>query len=140
MSDEYKMLDVENNVKVAVKKLREAYWSNDTERYAQQFVEAEEIIISSICHLGYTVVKEDNEEEKRPHGEWIKHIDDLFPVESTEECSVCHEEQRITGNDDNFCPNCGSDNRPRKQGCCFASEECAKNPCEDCGLREGEAE
>lgn len=65
MSDEYKMLDVENNVKVAVNKLREAYWSNDTERYAQQFVEAKEIIISSICHLGYTVVKE----EARPHGE-----------------------------------------------------------------------
>lgn len=45
---------------------------------------------------------------KRPQGEWIRHIDDLFPEESTEECSVCHEEQRITGNDDNFCPNCGA--------------------------------
>lgn len=40
-------------------------------------------------------------------GEWIMHIDDLFPEESTEECSGCHEEQRITGNDDNFCPACG---------------------------------
>ena len=46
--------------------------------------------------------------EQRQHGEWIRHIDDLFPEESTEECSVCHEEQRITGNDDNFCPNCGA--------------------------------
>lgn len=50
-------------------------------------------------------------EEKRQHGEWIRHVDDLFPEESTEECSVCHEEQRITGNDDNFCPNCGADMR-----------------------------
>ena len=49
--------------------------------------------------------------DERPHGEWIRHIDDLFPEESTEECSVCHEEQRITGNDDNFCPNCGADMR-----------------------------
>ena len=50
-------------------------------------------------------------EEGRQHGEWIRHIDDLYPEESTEECSVCHEEQRITGNDDNFCPNCGADMR-----------------------------
>ena len=50
-------------------------------------------------------------EQKRPHGKWIRHVDDLFPEESTEECSVCHEEQRITGNDDNFCPNCGADMR-----------------------------
>ena len=49
--------------------------------------------------------------DERPHGEWIRHVDDLFPEESTEECSVCHEEQRITGNDDNFCPNCGADMR-----------------------------
>lgn len=41
-------------------------------------------------------------------GEWIMHIDDLFPCESTQECSVCHAEQLINGNDDNFCPNCGA--------------------------------
>ena len=45
------------------------------------------------------------------HGEWIMHIDDLFPCESTQECSVCHAEQLINGNDDNFCPNCGADMR-----------------------------
>lgn len=44
----------------------------------------------------------------RPKGEWIMHIDDLFPCESTQECSVCHAEQLINGNDDNFCPNCGA--------------------------------
>ena len=57
-------------------------------------------------HLeGYT--KAINEE--RPQGEWIKHIDNLFPEESTEECPFCHEEQFIRlGNDDNFCPNCGA--------------------------------
>lgn len=50
-------------------------------------------------------------EEERPHGEWIKHIDNLYPEDSTEECPFCHEEQRLVGNDDNFCPNCGADMR-----------------------------
>lgn len=58
MSDKYIPMDIDNNVRVAVKKLREAYWSNDTERYAKQFVEAKEIIISSICHHGFTVMRE----------------------------------------------------------------------------------
>ena len=50
---------------------------------------------------------------ERKRGEWIMHIDDLFPCESTQECSVCHAEQLINGNDDNFCPNCGADMRPK---------------------------
>lgn len=37
-----------------------------------------------------------------------------------------------------FCPNCGSDNRPKIHGCCFVDETCKNNPCKDCGLREGE--
>lgn len=45
---------------------------------------------------------------KPKQGEWIVHFDDLFPEESTEECSVCHAEQIITGNDNNFCPHCGA--------------------------------
>ena len=44
-------------------------------------------------------------------GEWIIHFDDLFPAESMQECSICHAEQIINGNDDNFCPNCGADMR-----------------------------
>lgn len=46
---------------------------------------------------------------ERKKGKWIKHIDDLFPAESTLECNVCHHEQPLTI-DDNFCPNCGSYN------------------------------
>lgn len=45
--------------------------------------------------------------EERKEGHWIKHIDDLFPADSTIECSVCHEEQYTTI-DDNYCPNCGA--------------------------------
>ena len=44
----------------------------------------------------------------RPQGEWIIHFDDIWPEESTQECSVCHEHQLINGNDDYFCPNCGA--------------------------------
>ena len=42
------------------------------------------------------------------HGEWIMHIDDLFPEESTQECSNCHEHETIKICNDNFCPNCGA--------------------------------
>ena len=42
------------------------------------------------------------------HGHWINHYDDLFPMESTQECSVCHAEQMLTMLDDNYCPNCGA--------------------------------
>ena len=43
----------------------------------------------------------------RPQGKWIKHFDDLFPEDSTIECSVCHEHQPM-GIDENYCPNCGA--------------------------------
>ena len=45
--------------------------------------------------------------EERKTGHWIMHIDDLFPGDSTQECSICHEEQN-TFIDDNYCPNCGA--------------------------------
>lgn len=42
------------------------------------------------------------------HGHWIYHLDDLFPNESTQECSYCHEEERLTLYNENYCPNCGA--------------------------------
>ena len=51
---------------------------------------------------------------ERKKGEWIFHIDDLFPEESTQECSVCHEEESIKIQNDNFCPNCGADMRGKR--------------------------
>ena len=42
------------------------------------------------------------------HGWWIKHPDDLFPAESMQECSVCHEQEFFTLLNENYCPNCGA--------------------------------
>lgn len=58
MNDDYKVGDADHNVKVAVKKIREAYLSNDCKKYARQFVEAQDIIIYAVCMDGYTVIKE----------------------------------------------------------------------------------
>lgn len=55
---EYKPMEIEHNVKAAVENLRKAYWSNETEKVAKHYTEAEDIIISAICHGGYTVCKE----------------------------------------------------------------------------------
>lgn len=42
------------------------------------------------------------------HGKWIYHVNDLFPAESTQECSLCHSHEYATIQNDNFCPNCGA--------------------------------
>ena len=42
------------------------------------------------------------------HGRWIYHPDDLFPAESTQECSCCHVEEYFTLYNENYCPNCGA--------------------------------
>lgn len=42
------------------------------------------------------------------HGKWIYKVDDLFPAESTQECSICHEEESCTLCNENYCPNCGA--------------------------------
>ena len=42
------------------------------------------------------------------HGRWIYHPDDLFPAESKQECSYCHEEEYVTLCNENYCPNCGA--------------------------------
>ena len=40
-------------------------------------------------------------------GRWIYHVSELFPADSTQECSVCHAEERLLY-EDKFCPNCGA--------------------------------
>lgn len=54
----YKPLESEYNIEIAVENLRMAYWSNEPEKVAKNFTKAEDIIISAICHGGYTLCKE----------------------------------------------------------------------------------
>lgn len=42
------------------------------------------------------------------HGHWIIHVDELFPADSTQECSVCHGEEWLGIKHENYCPNCGA--------------------------------
>ena len=56
--------------------------------------------------LGRTIKQEEETAERV--GEWIYHIDDLFPEESTQECSLCHKHEYIKLNNENYCPNCGA--------------------------------
>ena len=46
--------------------------------------------------------------KKNEHGYWIYHISDVFPADSTMECSVCHEHESVLLAHDNYCPNCGA--------------------------------
>lgn len=60
----YKPVEPDYNVQCAVENLKTAYWSNDPQKYAKVFTDAEDIIVSSICHYGYSVCKQ-------PQGDWI---------------------------------------------------------------------
>lgn len=60
----------------------------------------------SLCRLFHREVK-CLAVETRQVGRWIKHISDIYPADSTIECSVCHAEQALMC-DENFCPNCGA--------------------------------
>lgn len=62
----------------------------------------------------YNAIKELPSAQRK--GKWIMHIDDLFPVESTKECSKCHHEQSLII-DDNFCPNCGAEMKGEEDEC-----------------------
>jgi len=57
-----------------------------------------------------TIIEEAPTVDAEPvkHGHWISHDYDFAPAESTQECSVCHEEQPIYMVDNNYCPHCGA--------------------------------
>lgn len=100
----YKPLEPDYNVQCAVENLRAAYWSNEPKKVAKNFTEAEDIIISAICHHDYTICKQQQ-------GEWVEGFHDHF---ETLDCSLCgyvRNERHLTLK---FCPNCGA--RMRKGG------------------------
>ena len=69
----YKPLEPDYNVQCAVENLRSAYWSNEPEKVAKNFTEAEDIIISAICHHGYAVCKQSQ-------GELIELADEVWKL------------------------------------------------------------
>lgn len=113
MSDykKYKWMEPDYNVQAAVENLRKAYWSNETKKVAKIFTDAEDIIISSICHHGYTVCKETTV-DTRPQGNWL--ITDAWPHNVY--CSNCYETYAQADweiwKDGSlpraFCPTCGA--------------------------------
>ena len=89
--------------------------------YRDQAIEAISKLPVKVDNLGYTwmiagdALKQLDDippaEPERKKGKWLFHIDDLFPEESTQECSICHAEESIKIQNDNFCPNCGAEMR-----------------------------
>ncbi len=100
---EYKPLELDYNVKSAVENLKTAYWSNDSEKYAKAFTEAEEIIVNAICHHEYIVCK-------RPQGEWINHRNDYG--HNIADCSLCGKAMQWHDEDEDgiprYCWYCGA--------------------------------
>ena len=74
--------------------------------YAQATVDAVPTEFHDKC-MQIEIEKRFELELKEKHGHWINHFDDLFPEDSSVECSVCHEYEGIMAND-NYCPNCGA--------------------------------
>lgn len=121
---EYKPLELDYNVHTAVENLKTAYWSNEPEKVATAFKEAEDIIISAICHHNYTVCKELQEvETERPQGEWIVTAEDNDGIHRIQ-CPFCRYEKGsdfidyITVTFEKFppfCENCGADMRGKEE-------------------------
>ena len=59
----------------------------------------------TVCKLTKAIA----DAEPVKHGHWITQFDDLFPMESTIECSACGEKEwMMTIINHNYCPNCGA--------------------------------
>lgn len=94
---------------------------SDAHEFIDALPSADAISIAEVNEICSDCEKETNKKlqhikelSARPKGKWIMHIDDLFPEESTQECSNCHEHETIQICNDNFCPCCGADMRPEK--------------------------
>ena len=81
-----------------------------------RIIDVDELVICATCGEHHTaedvimMIKTAPTVDAAPvrHGRWIYHPDDLFPGDSTQECSCCHEEEYLTLCNGNYCPNCGA--------------------------------
>lgn len=74
-----------------------------------EFTDEDKYVIIGL-KIAYKAIKRQPTIEAE-RGKWITHFDDLFPEDSTIECSVCHRHSPADMQHDNFCPNCGADMR-----------------------------
>ena len=92
---------------------------NDQKEKTEEYISREEILKRNWCGNTKSIVWRSYASEliksipaadvaAVKHGYWIYHSDNLFPAESTQECSVCHEKEYATLRNENFCPNCGA--------------------------------
>jgi rubrerythrin len=65
-------------------------------------------IVSLKTDETYNLMYEHADVQEVVHARWIKHPDELFPMESTQTCSNCNQSEFIFISNDNYCPNCGA--------------------------------
>lgn len=59
-NNEYIQGDLDHNVKIALRRLKEIYWKNNvTTEEAQKFVEAQKIIISTLVFGEFDIVRKE---------------------------------------------------------------------------------
>lgn len=84
----------------------------DYKEYAKQLRENPEKdengIIKCSPELWEQIASIIEKSEEVKYGEWIYHTNIVFPAKSTQECSICHEEENWDLNNENYCPNCGA--------------------------------
>lgn len=57
--------------------------------------------------FSHETIENEEDADTVQHGHWIDHTSEVFPADSTIECSVCHEHESASLAHDNYCPNCG---------------------------------
>ena len=83
---------------------------------AERLINKDALMNRTITYIGNDAyialwrIEDEPEIEAEPvkHGKWIGHLNELFPSETTQECSVCHKEEYISLFHDNYCPYCGA--------------------------------
>lgn len=68
------------------------------------------MISSILAAVEVEALKNKIEDNAEPvvYGWWISRYDEIFPADSSMECSVCGEEESFYLSNDNYCPNCGA--------------------------------
>lgn len=81
----------------------------DTKVFSDRCREAHRMAIKSLkTDEAYNLMYEHADVQEVVHARWIKHPDELFPMERTQTCSNCNQSEFMFISNDNYCPNCGA--------------------------------